>query len=469
MPVITLPQDTRWGDLGKGLGGLLGQAVQHYQDQQVAAGVSQLQMDPQFSDPAKLLSEVTRRFGNKGLETLTTQLKTQALRKNLNLVEAETQGARARAEHTTLETDVLGKQAPEQLAQLRAKTEAEKARTALTTAETGIVPEKGKLLAAQEGGEEARTAQGYAAAGHLAAQTDVLRQQAQSIATLQGPGVIEKQLSDAGIEDPKGEKASYLRGEVASGGITGYKTALATLQRQKEVLEKPTDLTPETRKSITSAAALAPSLAPFLEPIKPGTPAGFGAGISDWLTKHGLGGDPDIMARSTAATQSMAHFAEAGSGFGGAWRVALAKDIVPQINRTPVYSVLETGQIAKGMVETLKSQLEQNKVIKGRNTKAIEDQLATYQGMLDKANTLWWGQPAVGADKKPTGPTQFYYQGNQVDPKTLQIIRPNAEFPATKVYKDVYGQTHTGAEINEAARRLGLDPQTGAQRMGIVP
>lgn len=453
MPTLNLPKDTRWGDLGAGLGGLVSAAATAYVDKAIGQDVATIQADnEQFPTQDAKLRAIAQKYGNKGIQSLVDQLKVNAATAQIGLDTAQTAGVKARTEGTQLDTAIKGQRAPAELAKIKAETAADEARTGLTRAETDFTAgPKTALTAAQTthtGEESAKTD----------VETRILRDQQNMIARLGQAGNIEADLKAQGIEDPRDIAAA--KTELAAGGLKAYNTFVQAKLRNREQVEKPQMLPTDIRKAVTTAEGQVPNLQPFLEPPSPGVPSGFGAGIAAWLNKVGLGNDPELMQRYTHSELSMARFAEGGTGLSGGWRVGLGKQITPQVEHTPVYNVLQVGAIVKGEIAQMQSQLEQAKAVKGMDTKPIEHAIEKYQDMLDTSNSLWWTKPPPNGELP-----KFYYKGNEVDYKTLQVIRPNAEMPAAQVYRDKAGGTFTGEKVNKLSRKAGVDPQQALQMM----
>ncbi len=77
MPVIQLPKDTRWGDLGTGLGQVIGGALEGYANKQADQSVAQIMEDPLLTEPAKL-TKIMKEVPN-GLERYKGLVTTQVL------------------------------------------------------------------------------------------------------------------------------------------------------------------------------------------------------------------------------------------------------------------------------------------------------------------------------------------------------------------------------------------------------
>ncbi len=87
MPVIQLPKDTRWGDLGTGLGQVIGGALEGYANKQADQSVAQIMEDPLLTEPAKL-TKIMKEVPN-GLERYKGLVTTQVLSATVKEKQAE--------------------------------------------------------------------------------------------------------------------------------------------------------------------------------------------------------------------------------------------------------------------------------------------------------------------------------------------------------------------------------------------
>ncbi len=76
MPVINLPQDTRWGDAGQGLGKLLGGIAGAVGEAQMRKGMAEIQQDPNNS-PNDITKKVFENWGKAGITALGEQFKVE--------------------------------------------------------------------------------------------------------------------------------------------------------------------------------------------------------------------------------------------------------------------------------------------------------------------------------------------------------------------------------------------------------
>lgn len=493
MAVIYVPQDTRWGDLGKGLGGLLGNVVQQIQEQKVAQDVGQIYQDPAFrNNPAGLLAEVTKRHGPQGIKALTTLLDSQAKIGQIALQGAQGRlaGVKANVAEATEPTDIL---------KAKADLAATEARTGLTQAETAYTAgPRSALTGAQVSGagaestikkQQADASMGSQQAGLVGAEVDKtragadvarltadqLQQQIEIGKSLFGPANPQQPQGNTGLDNMINnavpnvtpEERARVWGAAQTSRTPGVAATkeLDKIVKERQQIASRTDLLPsDMRRTLDSAASTVTTLEPFLQANSGAE--GLIGGIKAFLAKKGVDQDPNLISAATAGEQNMAHFATTGQGFGGAWRVALAKDVVPTVNHTPVYNVLATEQISNEMLkrlETVKEQAARSPKYKDQ-VPSVQTQIDAYTQLRDKAASMWWGYDN-NTPGQAKGKLHFYYQGKEVDPKTLA---PTADIPIdlTKTYRMSNGQTLSGADLLDTARKAGLTPQAGMIKTG---
>jgi len=88
MPVIQLPKDTRYGDIGAGLGNLIGSAIQAYQANKTSEGVAQIMSDPSIAESDKQ-SQAYKKFGVQGGEIYKQFIASQVLGATIQEKKAE--------------------------------------------------------------------------------------------------------------------------------------------------------------------------------------------------------------------------------------------------------------------------------------------------------------------------------------------------------------------------------------------
>src|SRR5215469_1463459 len=482
MPVIYLPQDTRYSDLAKGLGQLIGQAFTGYMAQKQNTDIASIQGNPNLTQDQKTQA-VQSKYGDDGVKSLINMMRLDQLR-------AQTRTENAQAGHleagTGLENvETQSKQAllPGLAAQQAADTAAAQAKAQYTTAETQ------QVIPAQVGETQARTTylQGpqttssIATTGKTTEETNLIKvqehiaqQQSDAYANLtKNPGTMKESLDQMGITDPQDQaqvQAALVGGGSPQKGMENAQKVIDQILQTKRAAAtkagEPKMVPEDIRKNVTQAASQANTLEEFLNPPAPGTPSGFSAGIQAWFSKRGFTNpDPDLLQRATAADQATAQYASSGGGFGGSWRVKLAEGVVPQVQHSPIGNVIDVGTIANDKLKELQSQKDQ--LIPGMDSKAIDDQIKRYQAINNRAQSLWWTSPTDSKGQAiGDGKVHFYYGRDEVD-KDLRVVRKDALLPDSNTYRNAQGQTIKGSELNKAARLVGMDPQMFAKLKGF--
>lgn len=106
MPVIQLPRDTRWGELGAGIGTGLNALVEGYMTKQANEGVAQIMSDPSIADTDKQ-SRAYKQFGERGSDIYKQFVTTQVLGATLAQKKAETEKERAQTLALTGKDDIV--------------------------------------------------------------------------------------------------------------------------------------------------------------------------------------------------------------------------------------------------------------------------------------------------------------------------------------------------------------------------
>jgi len=477
MAVIYLPPDTRWSDVGKGLGSLLGNVVQQQYLNKVASGVAEIRNDPGLSNNVGAqMTQIAQRFGQPGLKLWGEQLANEAKVAQIGLYGGEAAKAEQQTRQLSLENRLKEQTLPTQeqmpaaqLAHLQGQTAALGASTALEQARIpGAAAESaiaGQRATRGYGTTQAKVAEQEVPKAEAETtlkqeQADILKAQVDNLQNLfkpvnpsdpNSPTMLDNTLKQNGITDPQ-DVAAAKQSLITDPTGKGFNKFIQDFRANQRRLEKPDLLPTDMRRTLDSAAATSSNLAPFLEPNSGAE--GLVGGVKAWLAKKGVDQDPQIMAAATAGEQNMAHFAESGAGFGGAWRVKLGADVTPQPGHSPIYNVLVTGQIARSVIDRLdnmKAQVETKPSLKGELA-SIDKQIATYQKFLDDANTMKWGYDKVDKQGNGTGKLHYYYRGQEVD-KNLNVL-PAAQstlLDPSKTYRLVNGNTASGDYINKAA------------------
>lgn len=494
--VIYLPADNRWSDVGKGLGSLLSAYVGAQMQNKVASGVGEIINDPQYSTPQAQLAEITKRFGQPGLASWTNQVSALAKSAQLSQLGQQTRltGATATKIEQLLPGEIAeqGAQQAEQAARTRltlegalpeAQARAGQIGAAIpgTAAESTIKTQQaqGGIGTSQALGADASTTRTRAETEKTQTETEALETQLKAMRSLLSPvdpnapaGTTgaDQMLDQQGITDPANR--AFAKGELATKGVAGWNAALSQLHRDKTKLETQDALPSDVRKSLDTSASMAPSLEPFLTPSNDASATGFAAGIKAYFAKKGLTTDPDILTRLTAGEQAMAQFAESGNGFGGSWRAKLGAQVTPQVEHSAIHNVIATDQIATQELAKLQQTRQQMEgVPKYKNgLAAIDSQIEQWKAVKDKAGSMWWGFDRQDGKGNGSGAVHFYYQGQEIDPKTLQPL-PQASSYNVKggmaTTTGLKGQTVSVDAIRQAARLGGLTPAAVAAQLGI--
>lgn len=489
MPVVNLPQDTRWGDLGKGLGQVLGAVGGSLGQLKVQTGVAELMQDPSISDADKGV-QALKKFGDAGYkvyqETVNTALK-QAQVKNV-LAEAglstvqsrlkeqqlpyEDKLAAARARLTALEGDATKQKTTEGATLLPGKVAQQGAQTGLTTAETGktvadttasteLLPFKKDQAGAQTtltGAEAAKTGQ----------ETDLIKlkvDQAKKFQRLSAEGVSGDASIDAlargmGIpgdspivaaakahlsSDPDPMKGQ----QNAINELTKFATSQSAAKIRNEGVAAPQDI----RKTAASASEAAFSAKQFLDAFDAG---GYkdvgtltGGPLKAMLERWGIAsGDMNLVQMWNASKQQIASQASSGQGFGGEWRVKLAQDTTEGIKESPLHSIMALGEIAGRMKSNLETQLS------GLTT---EPQKAPIEKALKEVDEIYQRTHSLQGYTVPSGGGEksvVLYNGNQVDPKTFKPLMQGSES-----FDVGQGHTMTASALFPKAQQARLTPQ----------
>lgn len=434
MPVINLPQDTRWGDLGKGLGGLLGAVAGAYQQKQVQEGVSQINDDTSVAADKKP-SEIFKKFGNAGIEALA---KMNALKEQQSVITKNLAGAGLQSIETRLKEAMLPTAEREALA----KTRALEAQPAHIAAETSNLNASAANTAALTGPKVALTNNEAALTGtNVEIATEKLDRMRRAGSDTVG---LDVQLAPFKLspEETAAAKMTYQGAETKAPGsgdaaMSAYVRNLVT-SREKREAPKPT---PEAEQKFSSDSVQhATSALRFIDTFKKGgaQDIGFfsGANAKAFMEKWGIPtGDVAVVDMWNAAQQQVASAATQGGGFFAQGRVKLAHDVTAGITETPLHALLATDQVADRMIGALEGRLSG---FTGTSTvtKPIESALAKWREV--KATTGTFKSEVTQDGKK----TIAYFEGKQIDPKTFKTL-----LDPEKTYDLGSGHKTTGAEI----------------------
>jgi len=440
MPVINLPQDTRWGDAGKGLGQLVGGLLGAYAENQVQKGVGDLIQDPNVSE-AKLPGEVFKKYGNKGIETLA---KLNALKEQQATITQKL----ATAGLTSIEAAIKGAQAPTAGPMAQAQLATQQARPAEIAAQTeqaaASAARTRALTEPEVAGAQALTGFRESESRKVGTEADILSERLARMRTGGSELNLDAQLAPFELtpQETAAAKLAWRGAEEKSPGagdaaMSSYVRTLVT-SRTKTETPKPT---PEAEQRFSSDSVQhATSAQRFIDTFKKGgaQDIGFfsGANAKAFMERWEIPtGDPAVVDMWNAAQQQVASAATQGGGFFAQGRVKLAHDVTAGITETPLHALLATDQVADRMINALEGRLSG---FAGTSTvtKPIERALEKWREV--KAVTGTFKSETTQDSKR----TIAYFEGKQIDPKTFKTLLDPA-----KTYDLGSGRKATGAAI----------------------
>lgn len=465
MPTLQLPQDRRWGDLGTALGSLGTQLVAGYQQKQVDNGVAQVLADQTVPQPEKLTT-IQAKFGQKGVESYTNQLKASLLESQIShaatadaLTVSQTKGSDLLNERNAATMAPAIAEAILKPKQTEAAIRATDAETALRNvqvpqvqATTEVEKLKGPQVAATTRNIEAETV-----SKDLANQRE-LAQQALQHAIVNDPTKIDSLLKEQGITAP--EDIARVRQGLSVGGMKEMMSEIDKVQSARNTVKSqenaariranaPKDLPSPERQFASNASAQAAATGEFLTALKEkpdDTGLLSGAPIKAFLERKGITtGDEKLLRMHENALQQISQKASTGGGFFSEGRVHLASDITPGISKTPLANLVAADVVATQNIAELTSRM---RGLTDNTQKApLEDALKAWQAI--KADT---GSLESYIDK--SNHSIVYYGGNYIDPGTLKPI-----IAGKSSYDLGGGHTATGQFIMQAAQQQALDPR----------
>lgn len=444
MPVIQLPKDDRWGQLGAGLGNVIGSALTAYQDKQTAAGVAEIMQDPNVPDsnkPAKILKD----FGDRGYEHYKKLIQTQVFQKQMDHITSQigretvlNKLDEARLPFAAKKEQVGIEHTAQQTAASQALTPAEVALKGASAENLGAeTATKQALLPGAAGAQGALTDERRQSAGKTALESQVIQNQLDTRRALGAvDNTFETQLKPFGLtEDQKaGARQEYNAGESAKpgGGYTrmiDYAVKMQT-QNQKHAEIKPAPV--DERKTASSDIAHATSAMRFVDEFanKGGAERiGMfkGAPAIALLEKWGVAtGDSQIISMINSSKQQVQSMATSGGGFFAQGRVKLAQDVTPAVTETPLHAIITMDEVADRKLAELKTNLsgfEGTQI----NTKPFEKAIAEWEKVKAITGTL---QSDIVPDARylndpRSGRTVMFFMGNQIDPKSFKPLVKN--------------------------------------------
>jgi hypothetical protein len=486
MPVIQLPTDTRFGDLGKAVGGAVGQIASAFAENKLSEGVAQVLQDPSIAEADKS-SEVFKKFGQQGVIKYGDLLKTQQQN-------AQIKDLLAQAGHRAVQTRILehteptaGPQAEATLARTNALTGATQQETARSRALLpGEVTQQGATTASTIAGtsekeavtdrtrlmtpgdvtaQQTRTALVGAEAAKTGTETELLQDQLTRNRKIleQGPtdtGTLDKMLDEAGITDPGQRAAAKMEyganlyakdpakaGEAFAKSVTQSANARASAKIRAEAPSE------AGTKAAEGAAEHAESLDRFLKSFTRGgaQKIGFvtGAGVKKWLEEHGVSaGDPEFVEMYNAAAQQVQSTATSGGGFYAEGRKRLAETVTPSVMETPLHAIISADQVADRMIARLKT-----RQLDHPEQKSIQSALDKWQDLKKTTGSLDTYDYVPDPKNPQTKYPVVLFNGDQVDLKTFKPLVEGA-----RDYKLGKGTMLRGSDVIADARRRNMSP-----------
>ena len=503
MPVIQLPKDTRFGELGQGLGSAIGSIVTALKDREIQQGVAEIMQDQSIAGPDKGV-QALKKFGDKGYTFYQQFVKSQVLDAQLKdtLADVGLKEIKRRAEEAKLPT-------------VSAQAEAQVGLTKSSTAENLANAERMRVLmgpqaanlGAQTAQTQAQTATeealrqprvAGAVAGALEKSESVDTQRMQNAATgqaLLGEGVPVPPTVGRGLEvapeqpalaqppassttrvdallapyekilppDQMAQVRATYSANAASRDPKQRAKALDaavdqanTLAAAQRKVEKPTPLPTDAAKVARAASEYGTSMETFVnelarDPGKVGLLGG--AGLKAVLDRYGVPiGDQPLSTMFETQKQLIADQAKSGSVFMSGQTIKLAKDISPNVNRSPLANLMSAGAVADRQIASIDTELDRFKDT-AVNTEGLKRARSYWERIQKITSSI---QSHVVTDERGGNErTVMYFMGNQVNPLSMKPLVKNDN---TK-YKIKTGPDSrkeiTGAELFALSPRLG--------------
>jgi hypothetical protein len=512
MPVIQLPQDTRWGDLGAGLGNVIGSVLQGVQKKQAQAGVAQVMQDPSIPEDKKAV-KILEKFGDVGyneykqaktLELLGGQVKDTLADAKIKELTAARQGmlmgqvgaatsGRTGAGTTASAVDsaITASGATNVTPQQRADWNSQYVTALLAGSKdpmTSILPqikmaaEAPKLSAETTNATNTAAASAYKpaiAAGEAAAapaKAVVANQDAAkgaaSVPTAtdaSSPAALKAQYpGPTGLTD---QQAQIVSDKAKTGGpkaavdaaekfISQNQTEAAATARQQEAAQiranapqsAPTDVRKLTENSVEAATSAQRFMKDFTEGGSQQLGLLRGASVKTLMERYGMPtGDAQLVDMWNASYQQVASAATSGGALSFSnGRVQLAKDVTPGITETPLHALLAADQVADRQIALLRN--AKASLTPNVDQKGVDDALAKWQSVKSVTGSLQ--SYVVRRTDGTPDKTVMMFNGNQIDPKTFDV-----EMKGTQSFPLGAKMTASGATIMADALRLGITPQ----------
>lgn len=452
MPVIQLPKDTRFGELGAGLGNVLGGVLSAYQDKQTSAGVAQIMQDDTIASSEKP-SRILKDFGDKGYEYYKKLIQTQVFESQMkeNLARAGLIGIQQKVAEQTLPLAQRGELA--KIAHTEQQTKASETLTPVQAALTGAQVGQTQQATARSAAtlpldlaeKSAETDYKRSQAGHLGAQTATLEETlaAQRTAREQfnagggGEARLDAALSqfkDLTDADRGIAKEVFKANELQKPG-TGYDKMIDYSVKRQSEASKRSEIKPapvDERKTASADAAHATSALRFMDEFanKGGAErVGMfkGAPAIAFAEKWGVAtGDPQIVSMINSAKQQVQSTATSGGGFFAQGRVKLAQDVTPAVTGSPLHELIVMDEVADRKLAELKTNLSGFEGT-ATNTKPLESAISQWEKVKAITGTLQ--SDTVPDPRYPNDPrsgrTVMFFMGNQIDPKSFKPLVKN--------------------------------------------
>ena len=467
MATITLPTDNRFGALGQGIGGVLGQVLGAVAQKQTDTGVAQVIQDASVPPPQKL-SVIMQKFGAPGVQSYTKQLQANLLTAQIAGTQAQTEGRQAATTGQTQSNEIQAATMPAAILAPALANTARQAQTALTGAQTAATQqqtsEAGQLFPLKT--EALATATGETAARRDLTQTqaDVLATQAKAEANLlQNPASIDDMLKEQGITDP--QEAAYVKQSFALEGVKGFRAAVSQLQANRarvdaakaaaDIKNQEPQPTPEAPAKVAdSAAQTFASTDNFMKAlVADGGNSGTlsGATIKSFAAKHGFPvDDPTFLSEFENQQQAILARATSGNGFVSEGRIKLAQDVGMNLSKESLLNVMAANATADQVLASLNAQKARYSTTPNINMKPLDDEIAKWNDFKRRYDVSSY----VTKDNKSV----VQMGGAMVDPSTLKTI-----IDPTKTYATTAGK-FTGAQIMQNAAAHGIDPRLYIQQ-----
>lgn len=511
MPVINLPRDERWGDLGKGLGSLIENVSKGLLDKRASEGVAAIVSDPNISEADKP-SRILKDFGDLGYKKYQEMIKaqvTQAQIKDtfsqigLRDVQRRIREAQAPFAAKAAETDIAKDTAqigqinqatarsaatlPGDIAQTAAQTAQTQAQTKTEDAarDPRVAGLLGTALEKKESVDEQRlrNAATRSTLGEQGVPTPPMVGRSAEVAppaeqppSLTAPGTPRKAPESLGVmldpfklTDPerKAAEATYTANERKKPG-TGLDAAVDYAAKRQEAKDRQANLPAvdtDTVKATRQSASYGTISERFMnELVKDPSAIGLlgATGLRARLERIGLPtGDTSLVTMLEAQKQLVGQQAQTGSVFMSGQTIKLARDIAQNIDRSGMSNLVGLGLVADERLAELRvmsKRYEGNE----RAQAVIAEGAAPWERIKKITDSI---QPVTMKDKSGNEYGVLYFMGNQVDTHTM---KPLVAQDATK-YKTKSGEL-TGVDLFNISRQLAQqginkDPYTVLREM----